>query len=378
MSEIKRFEVDVPQKDLDDLQQRLERTRFATPAPAGNGDYGVSVDTVRRMIGYWRDQFDWRTFEARLNSYPQFMTEIDGLDIHFLHIRSPEPDATPLLLTHGWPGSIVEYLDVIEPLTNPAAHGGDASDAFHLVLPSIPGYAWSGKPAEPGWGTMRTAKAWIELMKRLGYERYGTGGNDAGSMFAPVMASLEPERVIGMHVTQVFAFPTGDPSDFEGMSEVDGQAMQKLQWFFENKFAFNTVQSQQPQTLAHALADSPAGLLGWNCVLLYGGDVFIGKQPTEEFVVSNAAIYWLTNTGGSSIAFYYENAKNPPQFTPSQVPLALAGFAGDFWGVRKFAERDGHNVVQWNVYDAPGGHYAAHIEPELLVDDIRGFFRQLR
>jgi epoxide hydrolase len=369
-SEIRPFRIDIPQATLDDLRDRLTRVRWTDDAP-GDG-YGVPTDDLRALVTYWRDGYDWRKWEASLNEYPHFTTTIDGQNIHFLHVRSPREDALPLILTHGWPGSIVEFLDVIEPLTNPAPGGV----AFHLVIPSLPGFGFSGPTTEPGWGTTRTATAWAELMRRLGYDRYGTAGNDAGSMISPVLGRIDAEHVLGVHVTQVFSFPSGDPAEFADMSAEDGAAMQKLQWFFENKFSFNQLHSQQPQTIAHALADSPTGLLGWNLQLM-AADAMGDKQLDEDFILTNATIYWVTNTAGSSIRFYYEDTKAPPAAEPTTVPIGLAGFAGDFSGVRRFAERDHKNLVQWHTYDAPGGHYAAHLVPDVLVEDIRQFFALL-
>jgi epoxide hydrolase len=226
------------------------------------------VAWARELTEYWRDSYDWRAAEARLNAYPQFVTEIDGQDIHFLRIESPEPGAISLILTHGWPGSVVEFLNVIGPLTDPRAHGKDPSVASDLVIPSLPGFAFSAPLKDQGWGTERTAAAWATLMHRLGYERYGAADNDAGSMISPEVGRLEPEHVIAVHVTQAFSFPSGDPAEFDGMSAEDRAAMQKLQWFMDHMISFNQLQSQQPQTLTHALADSPAGLLGWNTQLM--------------------------------------------------------------------------------------------------------------
>ncbi|WP_129842193.1 epoxide hydrolase [Streptomyces sp. RFCAC02] len=375
-SEIRTFRIDIPDSALTDLRERLERTRWTDPAP--DSAYGVRLDDVQRLTEHWRSAFDWRGQEARINAYPQFTTTIDGQNIHFLHVRSPEADAMPLILTHGWPGSVVEFLDVIGPLTDPAAHGGDPGDAFHLVIPSLPGFGFSGPTTDAGWGTERTAAAWAELMTRLGYGRYGAHGNDAGSMISPRLAGHAQDRVVGAHVTQVFSFPSGDPAEFAGMSEQDMAQMQQLQWFLDSKFSFNQLHSQQPQTLAHALADSPAGLLGWMLQLM-DDEAMGGRRLDDDFVITNAAIHWLTNTAGSSIRFYYEDANSAPApAEPSTFPLGLAGFAGDFSGVRRFAERDHKNITQWHVHDAPGGHYAAHLEPELLTSDIRGFFRPLR
>jgi pimeloyl-ACP methyl ester carboxylesterase len=370
-AEIRPFRIDIPQVTLDDLRDRLTRVRWTDDAP--DDGYGVGSDDVKALVAYWRDGYDWRKWEDRLNEYPHFTTTIDGQNIHFLHVRSPREDALPLILTHGWPGSIVEFLDVIEPLTDPALGGV----AFHLVIPSLPGFGFSGPTTEPGWGTTRTATAWAELMRRLGYDRYGAAGNDAGSMISPVLGRIDAEHVLGVHVTQVFSFPSGDPAEFVDMSAQDGAAMQKLQWFFENKFSFNQLHSQQPQTIAHALADSPTGLLGWNLQLMVA-DAMGDKQLDEDFILTNATIYWVTNTAGSSIRFYYEDTKAPTAVAePTTVPIGLAGFAGDFSGVRRFAERDHKNLVQWHTYDAPGGHYAAHLVPDVLVEDIRQFFALL-
>jgi pimeloyl-ACP methyl ester carboxylesterase len=266
---------------------------------------------------------------------------------------------------------------VIGPLTDPRASGKDPADAFDLVIPSLPGFGFSAPLTSRGWGTQRTAAALAELMRRLGYDRYGAAGNDAGSMISPELGRLDPDHVAAVHVTQVFSFPSGDPAEFEGMSAEDGAAMQKLQWFMDHKIAFNQLLSQQPQTLAHALADSPVGLLGWNAQLMTP-DAMGDKQLDDDFILTNVALYWLTNTGCSSIRFYYEDAHGPRPAGPTMVPLGVAGFAGDFSGVRRFAERDHTNLVQWNMHPEPGGHYAAHLEPEVLADDIRYFYRGYR
>jgi len=376
--EIRPFRVEIPQENLDDLHDRLNRVRWASEVPGEQpGDYGVSLTWVQKLAEHWRDGYDWRAAEARLNDYPQFVTEIDGQNIHFLHVKSPEPDAVPLILSHGWPGSVVEFLNLIGPLTDPRAHGKDPSIAFDLVIPSLPGFAFSAPLADRGWGTQRTAAAWVALMHRLGYERYGAVGNDAGSMISPEIGRLDSEHVIAVHVTQVFSFPSGDPAEFDGMSAEDGAAMQKLQWFMEHKISFNQLHSQQPQTLAHALADSPVGLLGWNAQLMTP-DAMGSKQLDDDFILTNASLYWFTNTSGSAIRFYYEDARSPRQAEPTTVPLGVSGFSGDFSGVRRFAERDHKNLVQWNMHPEPGGHYAAHMEPDVLTDDIRGFYSQFR
>ncbi|MDQ1681933.1 MAG: epoxide hydrolase [Frankiaceae bacterium] len=305
------------------------------------------------------------------------MTEIDGEDIHFLHVRSARADATPVILTHGWPGSVVEYLDVIDLLTNPESAD---TPAFDVVIPSLPGFGFSGPTRSPGWNRYRTARAWVELMHRLGYQRYGAIGNDGGSMISPEIGRIDGENVVGVHVTQVFSFPSGDPAEFATLTPADHAALEQLKWFMDNKFAFNVLQSQQPQTLAFALADSPVGLLAWNAQLF-------GPDLEPEFVIANTAIYWLTGTSASSMRFYWEDAhaSDKPE-GPTTVPLGLAMFAGDFQSMRTFAERDHAAIVSWNAYDSNGnggegrsvaGHYAAYEAPEVLVGDIRGFFGSL-
>jgi pimeloyl-ACP methyl ester carboxylesterase len=367
-AEIKPFRIDVPQADLDDLADRLGRTRWPDEIPGAGWDYGVPVEYVRKLADYWRTGYDWRAWEAKINQYPQFTTQIDGQNIHFLHVRSPHEDALPLILTHGWPGSIVEYLKVIEPLTNPA----DGGQAFHLVIPSLPGFGFSGPTREKGWNRYRTARAWVELMRRLGYDRYGAAGNDGGSFVAPEMGRIDPEHVVGVHVTQIFSFPSGDPAEFEKITPAEQKGLEVLQWFYENKMSFNILHSQQPQTLSYAICDSPAGLLGWNSQLF--GDTI---DVDDDFILTNTMLYWLTGTATSATRFYYEDAKAEHPKEPTTVPLGLAMFEGDFISMRTFAERDHQNIVHWKSYDR-GGHYAAHIVPDVLADDLRTFYGDLR
>lgn len=377
-TEIRPFRIEIPQADLDDLRDRLARTRWAdalpeaeviaggegAPAPPG-WEYGVPVDYVRGLVEKWT-AFDWPAREAALNEFPQFTTEIDGQKIHFVHVRSPEPDAIPLILTHGWPNTFVEYLGLVGPLTDPRAHGGDPGTAFDVVIPSIPGYGFSGPTTEKGWGAERTARAWAELMRRLGYERYGVHGNDAGSIVSPILGELDREHVLGVHVTQLFSFPRGDEGEFEGLTPEEFGALQFGQAFVEHAI-HDRSQQAQPQTLAHALSDSPSGQLAWM------GQLF-GTALSDDDILTNASIYWFTNTSASSARFYYENHRGGAEMPqPTTVPIGLAAFANDFVAVRKFAERDHSNIVTWNAYDR-GGHWAAHDAPDLLVDDIRQFF----
>ncbi|MBN9098800.1 MAG: alpha/beta fold hydrolase [Pseudonocardia sp.] len=376
MPAIRPFRIDVPQTALDDLTGRLDRTVWPSELPGVGDSYGVPGTRVRELARYWGEEFDWRAVEARLNALPQFVTEIDGEDIHFVHVRSSRPDATPLVLTHGWPGTFVEYLDVIGPLTEPAAD----EPAFHVVIPSLPGFGFSGPTRSTGWNRWRTARAWAELMARLGYDRYGAVGNDAGSMLAPEIGRFDAGHVVGVHVTQVYSFPSGDPAEFEKLTADDHAALEHLQWFMDHKSAFNVLQSQQPQTLAYALSDSPVGLLGWHAQLF-------GESLDPEFVLTNVAISWFTGTVASAARFYYEDAHATDQPTgPTTAPLGVAMFAGDFRSIRAFADRDHAGIVSWNAYDAgrpagppadAAGHYAAHEDTDLLVGDIRRFFASL-
>jgi pimeloyl-ACP methyl ester carboxylesterase len=303
------FRIDVPQADLDDLADRLARTRWAEELPADPAatpagpvppgwEYGVPVGYVKRLVERWRTTYDWRAWEAKLNAYPQFTTEIDGQTVHFLHVRSPEPDATPLILTHGWPTTVVEWLDVIGPLTDPRAHGGDPAHAFHLVIPSVPGFGFSGPTRERGWNRFRVARAWAELMRRLGYERYGAAGNDLGAFVSPEVGRADPEHVLGVHVSQIFSLPSGDPDELAALTEEERGKVAFAEWFVQRRGGYDRLHSTEPQNVAHALADSPAGLLGWLAQLM-------GEQLDPDYVLANATIYWLTNTAASSARYYF-------------------------------------------------------------------------
>jgi pimeloyl-ACP methyl ester carboxylesterase len=367
------FRADVPQADLDDLQQRLARVRWPDELPDAGWAYGVPLGHVRELVAYWHDGFDWRAQEARLNHHPQFVTHIDGQRLHFLHVRSPAPDALPLLCSHGWPMSVFEYLDLIGPLTDPAAHGGDPADAFDLVVPSLPGVGFSGPTSEPGWDTRRIARAWVTLMSRLGYERYGAHGNDAGSQISPEVGRHAPEHVVGVHVTQLFSFPSGDPAEFENLSDDDQAALAFLQDFnARGGLAYNSYQSAQPQTLAYAMQDSPAGWMAWVTQLFT-------DEVDRDYLLTNASLYWLTGTIGSSMRRYYADAHptEPPPAEPTSAPTGVAIFATDFQSIRRFADRDHSNIVRWTRYDR-GSHFSPHDAPDLLLEDIRAFYRDLR
>ncbi|MFC4909156.1 epoxide hydrolase family protein [Actinomadura gamaensis] len=377
MSEINEFRVTIPQADLDDLADRLARTRWADELPYDQvtdgvqrgpvqpgWEYGVPGSFVRDMVARWRD-FDWRAQEARINAFPQFTTEIDGETIHFVHVRSPHPDATPLILTHGWPNTFVEYLDLVEPLTNPE----DPADAFHVVIPSLPGFGFSSRPRTKGWEAARTADAWAELMTRLGYDRFAAHGNDAGAIVSPEIGRRHPDRVIAVHVTQIFSFPSGDPSELADLTPDEQNYLGFLGSFVEHA-VHDKIQQAQPQTLAHALADSPAGQLAWIGQLLAG-------VPDPDVILTNATIYWLTNTAASSARFYYENHHAERDTAPTTFPIGLSSFAYDFRPLRRFADRDHKNIVAWTEHDR-GGHWSAHDAPDLLVEDLRAFYRAFR
>jgi pimeloyl-ACP methyl ester carboxylesterase len=356
-------QVAVPQRLLDEVRERLVRVRWAEAIPDSDWDYGVPVDHVRRQVAYWRDHYDWRRWESRLNEFPQYSTLIDWQRVHFLHVRSPEPDATPLILTHGWPGSVFEFLDVIGPLTDPRRYGGDPGQAFHLVVPSLPGFTFSGPTKDRGWDLDRIATAWHTLMGRLGYDRFGAAGNDWGSSVSLALGRLFPAEVIGMHVTQVFAEPSpGEVVD-------DPVAVAGRQWYEQTMSAYDVLQSQQPQSLAHALADSPVGLLGWMDVIYRGGHDL-------DFVLTNVMAYWLTGTVASSMRLYYEASRTGRRLTTGDVPLAVAQFANDYRSIRALAERDHKGLVRWTEF-ASGNHFAAHSAPDDLVADIRGFFAKV-
>jgi pimeloyl-ACP methyl ester carboxylesterase len=367
---IRPFRIRVPEIDLAELRQRLTNTRWPDELPGVGWDYGVPLPYVRRLTTHWHDGYDWRAWETKLNAYPQFTTTIDGQNVHFFHVRSPEPHARPLILTHGWPGTFVEYLDVIGPLSDPRAHGLDPTEAYHLVIPSLPGFGFSGLTMERGWNIYRTARAWAELMSRLGYARYGAVGNDIGSMINPELGRADPEHVIGVHVTALYSFPSGDPAELANLTADEQRELATLQWFYQNKMAYNTFMSQQPQTIAYALLDSPVGLLAWNAQLF-------GEDLDDDFILTNVTLYWLTRTAASAARFYYENAHAPRPTEPTSIPIGVAGFAGDFSGIRRFAERDHQNIVRWSHFDR-GGHYGAHLAPDLLVGDVRAFFGSLR
>ncbi|WP_254548663.1 epoxide hydrolase family protein [Catellatospora tritici] len=382
------FRVDIPQSALDDLRRRLADTRWPVGLPEAGWERGVPLDYLKELAEYWRDGYDWRAAEAELNSYPQFTTTIDGANIHFLHVRSPEPDATPMIITHGWPGSVVEFYEIIGPLTDPRAHGGDPADAFHLVIPSMPGYGFSGPAADGGWNMRRMAKAWAELMHRLGYDRYIAQGGDFGAALSLALGWADAEHLAGVHLNTMITVPL-DESDLVDLSEEDQARIERSARFVKDLSGSMKLQSTRPHSVAYGLNDSPVGQLAW-VVEKFKDWAEAPKAPEDavdrDRILTIVSIFWLTATAGASGQLYYEIADNLPisanagrydLMPPFTVPLGVATYPGQvFKPVRRFAERSFPTLTYWSEYDR-GGHFAALEEPDLFIDDVRAFRRRL-
>jgi epoxide hydrolase len=381
-AEIRPFRIDVPQADLDDLHDRLARTRWPDELPGVGWSRGVPAGYLRELAEHWRTGYDWRKHEARLNQHPQFTTTIDGTTVHFLHVRSPEPAATPLLLLHGWPGSVVEFLDLIGPLSDPAAHGGAPADAFHLVIPSLPGHGFSGPLAEPGWTDARVAAALVELMARLGYDRHGVQGGDIGAFIASQLGRLAPGQVVGVHVNALVTFPSGDPGDMAALTETEQGRLAEVKRWQDDLMGYMQLQGTRPQTLAYGLTDSPVGQLAWIVEKFKDWTDPAAELPEDavdrDQLLTNVSVYWLTGTARSSANAYYERFHDPSMWAPkerSTVPVGVAVFPTDV-AIRRFAEKT-ETVVHWSEFDR-GGHFAAMETPDLLLHDIREFFRAVQ
>ena len=380
MTALKPFRADVPQADLDDLAGRLARTRWPDELPGAGWSYGVSKPYLAELVEYWRTGYDWREHEDRLNRIPQFTTEIDGQNIHFLHVRSPEPDAMPLIVTHGWPSTVYDFLGILGPLTDPRAHGGDPADAFHVVAPSLPGFAFSGPTRQTGWGINRIARAWAELMRSLGYARYGAQGGDFGSVVSPEVGRVDPEHVLGVHVNALATAATATgPGELERLTEVEReQAGRNQAWWYAHS-GYATEMSTRPQTVAYALNDSPAGQLAWNLEWFVDWDpTRTDRSPVDrDTILTNVAIYWFTATAGSAARLYREAAGHAwgRRPAPSGVPTGVANFLGDR-AIRGLADLS-DTITRWSTYPA-GGHFASLQAPDLLVTDVRDFFRTVR
>ena len=367
---IRSFRVEVPQADLDDLDRRLAATRLPVEALGDDWRYGTPNRYLREMLDYWRDEFDWRELEHRINAFPHHVTEIDGQPIHFMHVPSTEPNATPLLLLHTYPGSFLDFLDMIESLTNPAEHGGRAEDAFSVVIPSMPGTGFSGPLTDRGWTMGRVAATYDALMRRLGYESYGAHGSDGGAMVARELGLLEPEGYLGSHVLQLFSFPSGDPAELEGLQPEDYAALEHMKWF-QSVGGYNAINSSRPQTVAVALSDSPIGQLAWNELFESFGNGT--SLVTKEQVVAEVALEWFTNGSAAFGRYHFEEAHAGAEPRVNHSRTGVSVFADDFQSIRVFAERDNSHVVYWSRHET-GGHYASLELPEELTSDIREFF----
>jgi epoxide hydrolase len=372
-TEIRPFRIDIPQADLDDLRERLRRTRWSSEIPGQGWSRGVPVEYLKGLAAYWADGYDWRQQEARLNELPQFTTEIDGQTIHFAHVRSDRPDATPLLLTHDWPASFVAFLEIVEPL----------SRDFHLVLTNTPGVAFSGPLSGPGWSTTKIAGAFVELMARLGYERYGVQGSGGGGWVAVEMGRQAPDHVIGVHVNGHVTFPTDDPGDFDGLTEAEQERLARLQQFRDDKMGFNVIQSTRPQTLAYGLHDSPVGQLAWIVEKYKEWTDPAAELPEDavdrDLLLTNVSLYWFTGTAGSSANLYYESAHDarttPAPKSRSTVPTGVALARGTDITIRRYAERDAP-VTHWTELDR-GGNFLSLEQPAAYAADVRAFFASL-
>jgi epoxide hydrolase len=380
---IEPFRIDVPEAELEDLRSRLEHTRWPDELPGTGWDYGVPLDYVRELVDYWRTGYNWREQEARLNAFEQHRTTIDGQRLHFLHVRSPEAGALPLVMIHGWPGSVAEFMDVIGPLTDPGAHGGDPSDAFHLVVPALPGFGFSGPTTDRGWNGSRTAAAFAELMRRLGYDRYGAQGGDLGALVAPELGHVDADHVTGIHLNAatVGFIPFGevDASELATLTDVERQRLERITRFLSpGGSAYFQVHANRPQMIGYALTDSPVGQLTWALDRMadwtHGP---IAEALTHEQILTNVMLYWTTRTATSAARMYYENMHGPAAWgrKPSPTPVGVAAFAEDV-AIRRYGERS-NNITHWIDFDR-GGHFAAMEAPDLFVGDIRAFFRALR
>jgi pimeloyl-ACP methyl ester carboxylesterase len=390
-TEIQPFHVEIPEERIDDLHRRIEATRWPSKELVEDRSQGVQLATLKELARYWTTDYDWRKAEAKLNALPQFTTQIDGVEIHFIHVRSKHEDALPLIMTHGWPGSVIELLETIGPLTDPTAHGGQPEDAFHLVLPSLPGYGFSGEPTEVGWDLGRTAQAWAELMSRLGYTRYVAQGGDLGAIVTDVMGRQAPEGLLGIHMT-LLVTTLGAPTPPPGDSEEERAALDAINTFTTSGFGYFLEQSTRPQTIGYALLDSPVALAAW--LLDHDTDsyykishAFLDGEPaghlTRDTILDNITLYWLTGTGASAARWYWELGRAqalaagqaPPEVS---LPVGFTTFPGEiFQAPRTWVERSYPNLIYFNEVDR-GGHFAAWEEPELFSEELRAAFGSMR
>lgn len=386
--EIRPFTINVPDEDINDLQTRLAMARIPDQIPDTGWDYGTDMTYLRELIAYWQNDFDWREQEAALNEFDQFVTQIDGVALHFIHQRSTHADAMPLLLTHGWPGSIAEFRKIIGPLTQPELYGGDPADAFHVIAPSLPGFGFSGKPAERGYNPERMAHTLAALMQRLGYARYGAQGGDWGAIINRIHAYRYADRLIGLHSNFVLANPPADTAVAEAVPEAEMAARERRQAFMLNEVGYQQIQGTKPQSVGVGLNDSPAGLAAWIVEKFHGWSDIDRRLPagygleekfTKDEILTNISLYWFTGSITSSARIYFENRnvamQEPLGFV--SVPTAGAIFPAEIYLTPRLWAEASYNIVRWTPMPQ-GGHFAAMEEPELLLEDVRAFFRSLR
>lgn len=385
MSAITPFKVEVPEADIEDLRERLARTRWPEKETVEDWSQGIPLSYVQEVAEYWCTEYDWRRFETQINGYDQGITEIDGLDIHFIHARSPHEDATPLIITHGWPGSVVEYIDIIEPLRDPTNHGGDASDAYHVVVPSLPGYGWSGKPTKPGWSIHKAGEAWCELMHRLGYDEFYAQGGDWGSIITTSMGTHQTDNgVLGIHVNLAICSAEAllEIAGPEGPNEQEQAQLGLFETYLNWENGYSQEQSTKPQTLGYGLTDSPVGQLAWILEKFY---VWTDCNGHPENVVSrdklldNISVYWFTQTAASSARLYWESYKKLfEDFSPVKAPTAYAAFQKDVFVMTERWAKTRYPDLRYFNEPPKGGHFAATEQPELFVDEVRNGLRALR
>jgi epoxide hydrolase len=385
-AEVRPFRIEIPQAELDDLRDRLDRTRWPSEIPGVGWSRGVPLDYLKGLADHWANGYDWRKHEAELNEFPQFTTTIDGQNVHFLHVRSPEPGALPLIVCHGYPGSVVEFVNIIGPLTDPASYGGDAADAFHVVAPSLPGFGFSTPVREPGWEMARTARAFAGLMDRLGYGRYGAQGGDVGSGIVGMLAGFDRDRVVGVHTNSdplavigaLDYLPEG-AARLAGLSEEDRAAVERARAQTDAGSGYLKLQSNRPQTIAHSLTDSPVGQLAWIADNFREWTDAAAVLPEDavdlDQLLTNVSVYWFTGTGASAANFLYETGHSTEWGAPGTAPQGWALFGAQPF-VRAMMDPD-HEIGHWSEFGR-GGHFAAMETPDLLVGDVRAFFRTLR
>ena len=372
------FKIAIPDEQLDDLKRRLQATRFPDAETPDDWSQGIPLDYVKDVVHYWANDYDWRKRETLLNRFPQFKTTIDGVGIHFIHVRSPHANAMPLVMTHGWPGSIVEFQKVIEPLTDPTKHGGDASDAFHVVCPSLPGYSFSDKPTKPGWNVERIGRACSVLMPRLGYSKYVAQGGDWGAIVTTAIGQQDTANCLGIHLNMVVVLP--DPDTMSNLTELEKSALAGMQYYQEWDSGYSKQQGTRPQTLGYGLADSPSGQAAWILEKFWAWTDCNGHPEnvlTRDELLDNVMLYWLTDSGASSARLYWESF-NKVNRDPVSTPTGGSIFPKEiFRSSRRWAEKRFTNIVYWNELDK-GGHFAAFERPETFVDEVRKCFRTLR